>query len=103
MPQCLSAMRSWNTHALITRAALSTVNGPRLDDSIPVVALEAFLSIAKDPLRDVLKWYYELLDRKVQGAAAKRGAILRDSQRDSHGWGLPGRAEVECELPSSIR
>ena len=75
MPQCLSAMRSWNTHALITRAALSTVNGPRLDDSIPVVALEAFLSIAKDPLRDVLKWYYELLDRKVQGAAAKRGAI----------------------------
>ena len=75
MPQCLSAMRSWNTHALITRAALSTVNGPRLDDSIPVVALEAFLSIAKDPLRDVLKWYCELLDRKVQGAAAKRGAI----------------------------
>ena len=75
MPQCHSAMRSWNTHALITRAALSTVNAPRLDDSIPVVALEAFLSIAKDPLREVLKWYYELLDRKVQGAAAKRGAI----------------------------
>jgi hypothetical protein len=68
-------MRSWNTHALITRAALSTVNAPRLDDLIPVVALEAFLSIAKDPLREVLKWYYELLDRKVQGAAAKRGAI----------------------------
>jgi hypothetical protein len=68
-------MRSWNTHALITRAALSTVNAPRLDDLISVVALEAFLSIAKDPLREVLKWYYELLDRKVQGAAAKRGAI----------------------------
>jgi hypothetical protein len=75
MPQCHSAMRSWNTHALITRAALSTVSVPRLDDSIPVIALEAFLSIARDPLRDVLKWYYELLDRKVQGAGAKRGAI----------------------------
>jgi hypothetical protein len=75
MPQCHSAMRSWNTHALITRAALSTVNAPRLDHSIPVVALETFLSVAKEPLREVLKWYYELLDLKDQGAAAKRGAI----------------------------
>ncbi len=75
MPQCHSAMGSWNTHALITQAALSTVNAPRLDDSISVVALEPFLSIAKDPLREMLKWYYELLDRKALGAAAKRGAI----------------------------
>jgi len=75
MPQCHSAMRSGNSHALITRAALSTINAPRLDDSIPVIALEAFLSLAKDPLREVLKWYYELLDRKVQGTAAQRGAI----------------------------
>jgi hypothetical protein len=75
MTQYHSAMRSWNTHALITRAALSSVNAPRLDDSIAVIALEAFLSIAKDPLREVLKWYYELLDRKVQGAAAKSGTI----------------------------
>ena len=103
MPQCHSAMRSWNTHALITRAALSTVNGPRLDDSIPVVALEAFLSIAKDPLRDVLKWYYELLDRKVQGAAAKRGAISEIPKEILTTGDFLAALEVECELPSSIR
>ncbi|MGO9571680.1 MAG: hypothetical protein ACLP5H_29495 [Desulfomonilaceae bacterium] len=74
MPQSHSAMSSWNTHAIITRAALSTGDVPRLDESIPVIALEAFLSLAKEPLRDLLKWYYELLDRKVNGAAAKRGA-----------------------------
>jgi len=75
MPQYHSTMCSWNTHALITRAALSIVDAPRLDDSIPVIALETFLSTAKKPLREVLKWYYKLLDRKVQGAAAKRSAI----------------------------
>jgi hypothetical protein len=75
MPQYHSAMCSWNTHALITRAALSIVDAPRLDDSIPVIALETFLSTAKKPLREVLKWYYELLDRRIQGAAVKNSAI----------------------------
>jgi hypothetical protein len=74
MPEYHRAMRSWNTHALMTRAALSTVNAPRLDDSIPVIALDAFLSISKDPLQQVLKWYYELLNRKVHGVAGKTGA-----------------------------
>ncbi len=75
MPQCHSSMSSWNTHALITRAALSTAKIPRLDDSIPVIALEAFLPLAIEPLRDLLKWYYELLDRKVQGVPSKRGKV----------------------------
>ncbi len=75
MPQCHSAMRSWNTHALITRAALSTIDAPRLEDSIPVIRLEVFLSIAKEPLRDLLKWYYELLDHKVHGSATRKGVI----------------------------
>jgi hypothetical protein len=75
MPQCSSAMRSWNTHALITRASLNTVDVPKLGNLVPVIPLEAFLSVAQEPLRDLLKWYYELLDRKVYGGASKTRTI----------------------------
>jgi len=70
-------MPSWNTHALITRAALSRENLPRLDDSIPVVPLEDFLSIAKQPLLELLKWYYGLLNGKVRMATPGRSAIAK--------------------------
>ena len=75
MPQCHSSMPSWNTHAVITRTALSAAKIPRLDDSIPVIALEAFLPLARKSLQNLLKWYYELLDRKVQGVPSKRGKV----------------------------
>ncbi len=75
MPQCHSSMPSWNTHAVITRTALSAAKIPRLDDSIPVIALEAFLPLARKSLQNLLKWDYELLDRKVQGVPSKRGKV----------------------------
>ena len=75
MPQCHSSMPSWNTHTVITRTALSAAKIPRLDDSIPVIALEAFLPLARKSLQNLLKWYYELLDRKVQGVTSKRGKV----------------------------
>lgn len=69
MPRCHSEMRSWNTHALITRAAFSASNLPRLKEPVTVIALEIFLTLAKSTLPEVIKWHNSLLDRKVLGTA----------------------------------
>ena len=71
MPRCHSEMRSWNTHALITRAAFSASNLPRLKEPVTVIALEIFLTLAKSTLPEVIKWHNSLLDRKVLGTARK--------------------------------
>jgi hypothetical protein len=93
-------MRSWNTHALITRTALSTIEVPRLEDSIPVVPLEVFLSTTKEPLRDLLKWYYELLDHKVHGVAAKRAAITEIPKEPltTHEFLIALRLNANCPI-----
>lgn len=71
MPQFRNDMLSWNTHALITHAALSASDLPRLNEPVPVMALETFLSLSKDRLQEVVKWHNRLLDRKVRGTAIK--------------------------------
>ena len=55
---------SWNTHVLLTRAALRSEHSSRLDAGFPVVPLEDFLSDAGAHLQVILKWYWSLLERK---------------------------------------
>lgn len=55
---------SWNTHALLTRAALHSERLSLLDSRFPVVRLEDFLVQARGHLQLVVKWYWGLLGRK---------------------------------------
>ncbi|MBI5572724.1 MAG: hypothetical protein HY914_22460 [Desulfomonile tiedjei] len=55
---------SWSTHYLLTRIALQTCSDSSLDNAIPVTPLEDFLSRSHNALRDPIRWYWGLLERK---------------------------------------
>ncbi len=56
---------SWNTHALITRAALAAPSWRRLDDACRVASLEEFVESAGDHLNPIIRWYEGLLADKL--------------------------------------
>lgn len=64
---------SWNTHALMTLAALRFQGSGVLDRPIRVVPLEELLEAVAKPLNNVFRSYWNLLWRKVKGAP-DRGA-----------------------------
>ena len=55
---------SWNTHSIVTRAALDSIKAPQINEEIPVVRLEDFLSCAHVELRELARRHIELLSRK---------------------------------------
>ena len=55
---------SWSTHYLLTRIALQTSSDTRLDTVIRVVPLEDFLSRSREALRDPIRSYWGLLEKK---------------------------------------
>jgi hypothetical protein len=58
---------SWNTHALITRAALQNVDIQALQDAVAVVSLSDFVRAAPGDILDVAHWYWDWLES--QGGA----------------------------------
>lgn len=73
MTSALPKPISWNTHALLTRAALHSERSAPLDCRLSVVPLEEFLSETKGHLQVIVKWYWGLLERKS-------GIPLQDSE-----------------------
>lgn len=49
--------RSWNTHALLTRAALKSAGEARLDEPVEIVGIEDFLSLANRDVVGVIERY----------------------------------------------
>lgn len=49
--------RSWNTHALLTRAAARSSGEARLDEPVEIVAVEDFLSRADSEVTDIIASY----------------------------------------------
>jgi hypothetical protein len=60
-----SRRMSWNTHSILTREALRSTDSSILDRKVVVQELEEFLEPAEAPLKLLVKWYWNLLDRKV--------------------------------------
>jgi len=58
---------SWNTHALMTLAALRLERSAVLDEHVRVVLLEDLLQTVAKPLNKLFRPYWELLWRKVKG------------------------------------
>jgi hypothetical protein len=56
---------SWNTHYLLTRAALGSLNDEFLGREIPVKSLQDFVDSAGKALPDVMERYLALLARKT--------------------------------------
>ncbi|MEJ2718857.1 MAG: hypothetical protein P8182_17295 [Deltaproteobacteria bacterium] len=53
---------SWNTHALLTYAALQSQRARLLETECLVTGLEDFLSAASSSLHRIIQWYSRLLD-----------------------------------------
>ncbi len=68
---------SWNTHAILTRTALESVEPGPLDGRIPVLPLEDFLYTVRKGIRFLIGWYWETLGRKT-GTRAAVWAIPKD-------------------------
>ncbi len=52
-----NSARSWNTHALLTRAALKSVVEPRLDTPVEIVGIDEFLSRANSEFTEIINEY----------------------------------------------
>ena len=48
---------SWNTHALLTKAALKSAVEPRLDDTVEIVGINEFLSRANHEFTEIIEEY----------------------------------------------
>ena len=62
---------SWNTHAIMTRAALRSERSSLMDRRLPVVELEDFLSEVGEAIQVVIRWYWDLLNLKIKSASQR--------------------------------
>jgi len=68
---------SWNTHAMITRAAVAPVKSPLLIEKVRVTRLENFLSAAEEELTALASRSRDLFGRKT-----KRPSVTAEIQHD---------------------
>ncbi|MEW6348103.1 MAG: hypothetical protein AB1646_03520 [Thermodesulfobacteriota bacterium] len=68
---------SWNTHSILTRTALESVESGQLDGRVPVLPLEDFLHTVREGIRFLVGWYWDTLGRKT-GTKPHVWAIPRD-------------------------
>ncbi len=80
---------SWNTHAILTRAALSSFEEPRMAEEIRVTPLVRFLSRVTTELPRLVEWYWDLL--------AKKTGITQKTAK------VPGRIITEPEFFAALR
>ncbi|MBI5250936.1 MAG: hypothetical protein HY912_15720 [Desulfomonile tiedjei] len=69
--------RSWNTHALLTRAALRSVFEPRLEETVEVVGIEEFLLRANRDFLEIIEEY----NRRI---GLHAGMPFKTSSSESH-------------------
>jgi hypothetical protein len=106
--------RSWNTHAILTRAAFVTAQAPWLHDSVPVVSLKDFLAESRGALTDLLKTYWMRLASKTGASSPddhpeeiRRAADLVRALRLNPDIGFPSvrlmlASEIDPETPHDM-
>ena len=76
---------SWNTHALLTLAALPLERFAVLERPVTVVPLEELLEAVPNPLSNVFRLYWNSLWRKVKGAP-NQGVARKETKTVTDFW-----------------
>ncbi len=76
-----NSARSWNTHALLTRAALKSVVEPRLDDTVEIVGIDEFLSRANHEFTEIIDEYNHRISLRAGTPLPSSPIVLNDFQK----------------------